>query len=81
MERSISPSSEIENIDKTKVLGIQWDTINDHLIYSFEDFVESFKSVLLTKPSILDLIANFYDPVGLIQPVIIKLKLLFKTFV
>ena len=76
MEKSISPSSEIQNSDKTKVLGIEWDTSNDYLIYSFEDLVESFKSVVPTKRSILGLIAKFYDPVGLIQPVIIKLKLL-----
>ena len=78
LERSISPSSEIQTNVKTKVLGIEWDTINDYLIYSFEDLVESFKSVLLRKRSILSLIAKFYDPAGLIQPVIIKLKLLFQ---
>ena len=80
LERSISPSSEIQTNVKTKALGIEWDTINDYLIYSFEDLVESFKSVLLTKRSILSLIAKFYDPVGLIQPVTIKLKLLFQEF-
>ena len=60
------------------MLGIEWDTINDYLIYSFEDVVGSFKSVLPSKRSILGLIAKFYDPVGLIQSVIIKLKLLFQ---
>ena len=76
--KSISPSSEIQNNDKTKVLWIEWDTMNDYLIDSFEDLVESFKSVLPTKRSILGLITKFYHPVGLIQPVIIKLKLLFQ---
>ena len=75
MEKTISPSSEIQNNDKTKELGIEWDTINDYLIYSFEDLIESFKSVLPAKRSILGLTAKFYDPVGFIQPVIIKLKL------
>ena len=60
------------------MLGIEWDTINDYLIYSFENLVESFKSVLPTKPSILGLTAKFYDPLGLIQPVITKFKLLFQ---
>ena len=75
---SISPSPDIQNNDKAKVLGIEWDTINDYLIYFFEDLVERFKSVLPTKRSILGITAKFYDPVGLIQPVIIKLKLLFQ---
>ena len=78
MEMSISPSPDIQNNDKAKVLGIEWDTINDYLIYFFEDLVERFKSVLPTKRSILGIIAKFYDPVSLIQPVIIKLKLLFQ---
>ena len=33
MEKSISPSLEIQNNDKIKMLGIEWDTINDYLIY------------------------------------------------
>ena len=78
MENSISPSSEIQNNDKIKVLGIVWDTVNDYLIYSFEDLVESLKSVIPSKRNNLSLIAKFYDPVGLIQPVITKLKLLFQ---
>ena len=79
MEEGISPSSEIQNNDKTKLLGIEWDTINDYLIYSFEDLVEIFKKVFLTKRSILGFIVQFNDPIGLIQPVIIKLKLLFQV--
>ena len=65
-EKSISPSSEIQINDKTKVLGIEWGTINDYLIYSFEDLVENLKSVLPAKRSILSLIAEFYDTVSLI---------------
>ena len=67
-----------KNNDKIKVLGIVWDTVNDYLIYSFEDLVESLKSVIPSKRNNLSLIAKFYDPVGLIQPVITKLKLLGK---
>ena len=60
------------------MLEIEWDTINDYLIYSFEDLVESFKSVISTKRSTFNIIAEFYDPVGLIQPVITKSKSLFQ---
>ena len=59
MEKSISASSEIRSNDKTKVLGIEWDSINDYLIYSFEDLVESFKNVFPAKRSILGLLLNF----------------------
>ena len=53
--KSISGNSKIQNNDKIKVLGIEWDTINNYFIYSFEELVESFKSVIPTKPSI-----NYY---------------------
>ena len=52
MERSISPSSDTQNSDKTKVLGIAWDTINDYLVYSFEDLVESFKKVFFQQSAV-----------------------------
>ena len=58
--------------------GIGWDTISEYLIYSFNDFLESFKSVVSTKRNTFTLTAKFYNPVGLIQPVITKLKLLFQ---
>ena len=40
--------------------------------------IESFNKIIPTKRNILSLIAKFYDPIGLIQPIIIKLKLLFQ---
>ena len=60
MERSISPSSDIQDNDKTKVLGIEWNTINDYLIYSFEDLVESFKRVLPSVVWVLYLFEMYY---------------------
>ena len=77
-ENQFSPTSEIQGNDKVKVLGIVWDTKSDHLVFSFENLIESFNKIIPTKRNILSLIAIFYDPIGLIQPIIIKLKLLFQ---
>ena len=55
-----------------------WGTKSDYLVFSFDDFIESFDNTIQTKRNILSLIAKFYDPIGLIQPIIIKLKLLFQ---
>ena len=77
-ENQFSPASEIQTNDKVKVLGIVWDAKNDHLVFSFENLVESFNKIISTKRNISSLIAKFYDPIGLIQPIIIKLKLLFQ---
>ena len=40
--------------------------------------IESFDNTIPTKRNILSLIAKFHDPIGLIRPIIIKLKLLFQ---
>ena len=77
-ENQFSPASEIQTNDKVKVLGIVWDTKSDHLVFSFENLIESFNNIIPTKRNILSLIAKFYDPIGLTQPIIIKLKLLFE---
>ena len=78
MENQFSPTSEIQANDKVKVLEIVRDTKSDHLVFSFENLIESFNKIIPTKRNILSLIAIFYDPIGLIQPIIIKLKLLFQ---
>ena len=39
--------------------------------------MESFNNIIPTKRNILSLIAKFFNPISLIQPIIIKLKLLF----
>ena len=75
-KNQFSPALEIQANDK--VLGIVWDTKNDHLVFSFENLIESFNNLIPTKRNILSLIAKIYDRIGLIQPIIIKLKLLFQ---
>ena len=78
MENQFSPISEIQANDKVKVLVIVWDTKSDHLVFFFDNLIESFNHIIPTKRNSLSLIATFYDPIGLIQPIIIKLKLLFQ---
>ena len=78
MENQFSPTSKIQANDKVKVLEIVWYAKSDHLLFSFENLIESFNKIIPTKRNILSLIAKFYDPIGLIQPIIIKLKLLFQ---
>ena len=78
MGNQFSPAAEIQANVKVKVLVIVWDTKSDHLVFSFGNLIESFNHIIPTKRNILSLIAKFYDPTGLIQPIIIKLLLLFR---
>ena len=66
---------EISEIEK--VLGINWNDSKDLLMINLDEFVrEDVKEV--TKIDILKVMAGFYDPLGWIQSVVIKLKILFQ---
>ncbi|XP_036347061.1 uncharacterized protein LOC118756403 isoform X2 [Rhagoletis pomonella] len=60
-----------DGTDVTKALGLVWDPISDQFLFSFTPISNSGK---ITKRSILSVIARFYDPLGLISPVITSLK-------
>ncbi|XP_065675665.1 uncharacterized protein LOC136091879 [Hydra vulgaris] len=61
----------------TKVLGLTWNKKLDLFIFSF---FELFKIAVPfpTKRDVLSFTASFFDPLGLINPVIVRLKILFQ---
>ena len=61
-----------------KVLGIVWREREDNLIIDLRDYVMEAESYRVTKRNVLKVIAGFYDPVGWVQPVILKFKILFQ---
>ncbi|KAH8349354.1 hypothetical protein KR084_008276, partial [Drosophila pseudotakahashii] len=58
--------------DITKTLGLAWDPSSDNLLFSLLSLPQSTKP---SKRSILSTVAHFYDPLGLIGPVIAKCKI------
>ena len=73
-----------ENQDETnlltpsKILGVMWDETRDVLIYDFDDIISEAIQLSPTKRNILRILAMFYDPLGVTQPVIMSLKILFQ---
>jgi len=59
-----------------KTLGILWNPQRDCLVYRVAIHQEASK---VTKRSILAQIASFYDPLGLLGPVIVKAKILLQN--
>lgn len=57
----------------TKILGMQWNPKSDWFIFKI-----GFPDKKCTKPTMLSCIAKSYDPLGLIAPCILYLKLLVK---
>lgn len=60
-----------------KVLGVNWNKSEDLLFYNFQHVFEKSNS-LETKRSVLQLIASIYDPLGLINPVVVSMKTFFQ---
>ena len=80
-EKNEGVNSEVEmnnvnSINNDKVLGLYWDHKKDSLKTN-EVFKEAI-NLIPTKRNILSVIASVFDPVGYLQPIVIKLKILFQ---
>ena len=61
-----------------KVLGVNWDLANDKCIFEFSNVIDAAKKLNVTKRNILKLSAMFVDPFGIISPLALQAKLIFK---
>ena len=62
-----------------RVLGLPWDLERDSIPFSFEKIVERAREMQATKRNLLSLLAGLFDPLGLISPMIVPMKMLFQT--
>ena len=61
-----------------RVLGVAWHTDSDSLMIDIEPI---FKEAICTEPTkwhVISIISKIYDPLGLISPVVITLKIFFQ---
>ena len=68
-----------DNSTPKKVLGVTWNNKTDTLIHGFSDLIKEAKLLKPTKRNVLKILSSFYDPMGLIQPIIIGLKTLMQN--
>jgi hypothetical protein len=62
----------------TQVLGVGWDTTRDTLYTDHRDVTDKAHEGPLTKGQLLQVTSRFYDPMGLMSPVLITGKLIFQ---
>ena len=55
-----------------KILGIPWDSDKDILVYDFKAIMKDAQKSKPTKRNLLKIISSRYDPIGLIQPILIS---------
>ncbi len=58
-----------------KVLGVRWDLATDQLVMSLEDIASAASDIEPTKRAIVSLVGKIYDPLGLLSPIVIQLKI------
>ena len=71
---------DLETIDQnlTKVLGIPWDKTNDSLVISLSEILRKVNFENPTKRNVIQFASSIFDPLGLINPLVVKFKLLFQ---
>ncbi|XP_066911268.1 uncharacterized protein [Clytia hemisphaerica] len=71
---------DLETIDHnlTKVLGIHWDKTNDSLVISLSEILRKVNLENPTKRNVIQFASSIFDPLGLINPLVVKFKLLFQ---
>ena len=63
---------------KTKVLGLTWDMVADKFDFDLTKVCNDEPGTIITKRSILSMIAKLFDPLGLVSPIIVGAKVLFQ---
>ncbi|CAB4034050.1 Hypothetical predicted protein [Paramuricea clavata] len=61
-----------------KILGIRWNYVNDTFIFNFQRIVQAARELEPTKRNVIGIISRFYDPLGVLAPITVKLKMFFQ---
>ena len=68
--------SGLENKSISEILGMSWDTVRDTIFADYRDVTDKAQEGPTTKTVILQPTSRFYDPLGLMPPVLITGKLI-----
>ena len=63
----------------SKLLGTTWNSSTDKFMFCFSELIAYVNDLPATKQSILKISAKIFDPLGLITPFVIRLKMLFQS--
>ncbi|XP_065658112.1 uncharacterized protein LOC136082626 [Hydra vulgaris] len=74
----LNRSNDME-VNCVKVLGLLWNGKTDEFHFNFSAIVQEALNLPFTKRNLLRVGAKFYDPLGLISPIVIVTKLLFQA--
>ena len=69
---------QLETLDggENKVLGHLWNRNEDTFIFKFDKLVKIAQALSATKRNVLKVAASVYDPLGILSPMVVKMKVL-----
>ena len=72
-----------ENLEPSerKVLGLKWNYELNERLLTFEKLIELSKTMTPTKRNLLKLSASLFDPLGIVSPVSVRMKILLQKHV
>lgn len=68
----------VDHRRETSVLGVNWNTEEDYLTFDFQHILDNLVEEHGSKRNVLRGTARFYDPLGLLAPVLITAKIIFQ---
>ena len=66
---------ELDMKNEHKVLGLNWNCVSDEFIFRFEAILKLTESLEPTRRSLLKVTSSFFDPLGILSPVLVQMKL------
>ena len=58
---------------------MKWNVNTDHFVVSFDEIATLATSLKPTKRNIVSLVGKFYDPLGILAPVVVKFKMFLQS--
>ncbi|CAL1281440.1 unnamed protein product [Larinioides sclopetarius] len=66
--------TQLQDNSSTKVLGMMWNTVKDHMFVGIQSLVDSLSNNENTKRHLLRAVGKIFDPLGLLTPFSIRVK-------
>ena len=67
---------ELQETDEHKVLGLPWNCKTDKLLIEFDSVLDGVEELLPTKRTVFKVAARLYDPLEIVSPVTVLMKML-----
>ena len=65
--------------EEPKVLGLNWNCVTDEFIFKFEALPRLSEDLEPTRRNLLKVTSSFFDPLGVLSPILVEMKILFQS--